>query len=232
MKKYMQSFTAVVLGATGLIGEQLLQQLLNDDAFSKVRILVRRQVQLSHPKLEVQLVDFDNLEDYTNKVGKGDCIFCCVGTTNKKVHGDNIAYRKVDLEIPVKAGKISRNAGFTSYLLVSAVGANADARNFYLKLKGTVEKEIELLQFPSFQIFRPSILLGKRKEFRLGEIIGKRVMQAFAVLFVGGLNKYKGIESSVVAKAMVVAAKSADRGIFVHHYKEMREAAGDVDNRS
>jgi uncharacterized protein YbjT (DUF2867 family) len=217
----MQSIIAVVLGATGLVGEQLVQQLLNDPAFSKVRILVRRPVELSHSKLEVEIVDFDNLTEFRKKLGNGDCIFCCIGTTNKKVKGDKRAYRKIDLDIPVNAARFGKELGFATYLFVSAVGANAASTNFYLRLKGEVEKEIEALHFQSFHSFRPSIFLGKRKEFRLGERIAKSLMEAISPLFVGGLKKYRGIEASMVARAMVVAAKSGARGTFIHHYDEM-----------
>jgi uncharacterized protein YbjT (DUF2867 family) len=217
----MQSLTAVVLGATGLIGERLVQQLLSDPAFSKVRILVRRPVALSNAKLEVEIVDFENGEEYRKKLGQGDCIFCCIGTTNKKVKGDKAAYRKIDFDIPVNAARFAKAAGFNKYLLVSAVGANDASNNFYLKLKGEVEKEIRSLRFQSFHSFRPSILLGQRKEFRLGEVIGKGIMQALSVFFVGGLKKYKGIDAALVAKAMIKAAKSADEGECIHHYDDM-----------
>ena len=221
----MQSLTAVVLGATGLIGKQLVQQLLVDPVFSKVRILVRRPVELSHPKLEVAIADFNNLEDYRNKLGQGDCIFCCIGTTNKKVKGDKTAYRKIDFDIAVNAAKLGKEAGFTSYLLVSAVGANAASGNFYLKLKGEVEKAIEAVGFRSFHAFRPSMLLGERKETRMGEIIGKPLIKALSVLLVGSLEKYKGIKDETVAKGMIAAAKSGAEGVFIHHYAEMVGAA-------
>lgn len=220
----MPPLTAVVLGATGLIGEQLVQQLLNDADFSKVRILVRRQVQLSHPKLEVEIVDFDNLAEYRNKLGCADCIFCCIGTTNSKVKGDTTAYRKVDFDIPVNAARMAKDAGFTDYLLVSAVGANASSSNFYLRLKGEVEAEIKRVGFKSFHTFRPSVLLGNRKEFRLAESIAKTVMRALSILFIGGLKRYRAIEDVVVANAMVVAAKSGNKGMFVHHYEDMVRA--------
>jgi uncharacterized protein YbjT (DUF2867 family) len=217
----MPSLTAVVLGATGLVGEQLVNQLLNDNAFSKVRILVRRPVQLSHPKLDVQVTDFDDPGDYRKKLGVGDCIFCCVGTTQKKVKGDKSAYRKVDVDIPVNAAKFGKDAGFTTYLLVSAVGANVHSKNFYLGLKGEAEQEIASSNFSAFHIFHPSILLGKRKEFRLGELIGKGLMRVLSVFFVGNLKKYKGIEADDVAKAMVAAVKSNAKGIIVHEYTDM-----------
>jgi uncharacterized protein YbjT (DUF2867 family) len=221
----MQSLTAVVLGATGLIGEQLVQLLLNNAAFSKVRILVRRPVQLSHPKLEVEAVDFNNLTEYRSKLGHGDCIFCCIGTTNGKVKGDKIAYRKIDFDIPVNAANFGKDAGFSTYLLVSSVGANEKAANFYLNLKGHVEAAIAATGFGAFHVFRPSILLGKRKEFRLAEKTGKALMQAASVLFVGGLKKYKGIQSITVAQAMMHAATWGRKGVTLYHYDEIGELA-------
>ena len=221
----MQPITAVVLGATGLIGRQLVQQLLNDPAFSKVRILVRRPVELSNSKLEAEVVNFDDLADYRKKLGRGDCIFCCIGTTMKQVKGDKATYRKIDFDIAVNAAKLGKEAGFTDYLLVSAVGANAASSNFYLKLKGEVENAVAAIGFQSFHAFRPSMLFGKRVEFRFAEIVGKPIMQALSVLMVGGLKKYRGIEGLTVAKAMVAEAKSSKKGTFIHHYDDMVKAS-------
>lgn len=220
----MQSLTAVVLGATGLVGEQLIKQLLDDPVFSKVRILVRRPVKLSHSKLETEILNFDNLVEYRQKLGEGDCMFCCIGTTNQKVRGDKKMYRKIDLEIPLNAAKMGKTSGFTKYLLVSAVGADVHSKNFYLKLKGEVEREIASINFDSFHVFRPSMLFGKRKEFRLLESFGKRVMKSISGLFMGSLKRFKGIDAAEVARAMVTAAKSDAKGMFTHHYDDMRNA--------
>jgi uncharacterized protein YbjT (DUF2867 family) len=223
--KIMQPLTAVVLGATGLIGEQLVKQLLHDPAFSKIRILVRRPVQFSDSKLEVVVVNFDDPADYQNKLGHGDCIFSCIGTTNKKVKGDKLAYRKIDFDIPVQAAKTGRLNGFTTFLLVSSVGANAASANFYLKLKGEVEREIAAIHFQSFQVFRPGILYGARKEQRPGELVGKALMKFIDLLLYRGVKKYRGIEASAVAKAMVGAAKSGPTGTYIHHFTEIVELA-------
>jgi uncharacterized protein YbjT (DUF2867 family) len=217
----MRPLTAVVLGATGLIGEQLVETLLNDTAFEKVRILVRRQVNINNPKLEVEVVSFDNLIEFRQKLGYGDCIFCCIGTTQKQVNRDKVAYRKIDYDIPVNAAKMAKDAGFTCYVLVSAVGANSSSRNFYLKLKGEVEKAIAAQHFESFHVLRPSMLLGKRKEFRAGELIGKVLFKLLSFVFIGSLKKYKGIRASQVAKAMVEASKSSAKGMFIHYYEDM-----------
>ncbi len=199
----MSQLSAVVLGATGLIGGHLVEQLLQDPAFSKITILVRHDVDLMHPKLEVKKIDFSDLTAYRANLGLGDCIFCCVGTTNKKVKGDKEAYRKVDFDIPVNAAKMGRDAGYSKYLLVSAVGANARSSNFYLGLKGKVEDAIAGQHFESFHSFRPGILYGSRNESRVGESIGKFFMKGLSLLMMGPLAKYRGIEAAQVAKAMV-----------------------------
>lgn len=222
----MSSLTAVVLGATGLVGELLVQQLLQDANFSKVRILVRRPVEISHPKLEVEVVDFSNSVEYTNKLGRGDCIFCCVGTTNSKVKGDKNTYRKIDFDIPVNAAKWAKNQGIPNFMLVSSVGANANSSNFYLRMKGEVEREIAAVGLESFHTFRPGMLLGKRKEFRLFESIAKRVMPFLSLWFVGSLKKYRAIRHLDVAKAMIAAAKSGKKGNFIYHYEDMVEVHG------
>ena len=219
----MQGQTAVVIGATGLIGSQVLQLLLNDQSFSNVRILVRRPFNISHPKLMVQIVDFNNYLDVKEQMGTGHSIFCCIGTTQKKVKGDKAAYRKVDFDIPVNAANAANENGFKNFLLVSSVGAKASSGNFYLMLKGSVEEAISKLAFESVHIFRPSLLLGNRKEFRAAEKFAQGAMQVFSFLFVGSLKKYKAIQSIVVAKAMVAAAKEETKGVKTYEYGEMAE---------
>ncbi|HEX8357939.1 MAG TPA: NAD(P)H-binding protein [Segetibacter sp.] len=224
----MQPLTAVVLGSSGLIGSHVVQQLLADAAFSKVRILVRRKAEWTHPKLEVAVADFNNVSDFKKKLGSGDCIFSCIGTTQKQVKGDQAMYRSVDFDIPVNAARWGKEAGFTKFLLISSVGANSTSSNFYLRLKGEVEKEISSLNYTSFQVFRPGILFGKRAEFRPGEIIGKIVMQIISPLLVAGLSKYKGIRASDVAKAMVAAAKANKGGTEILHYSDIIHLAANA----
>jgi uncharacterized protein YbjT (DUF2867 family) len=217
----MQGQTAVVIGATGLIGSEVVQLLLHDTAFTEVRVLVRRPISFSHPKLTVQIVSFDNYHELKEKISAGHSIFCCVGTTQKKVHGDKTAYRKVDFDIPVNSANAAIENGFKKYLLISAIGANHKSNNFYLKLKGEVEEAIIKLPFESIHLFRPSLLIGDRKEFRAGEKIAQVSMQLFSFLFLGPLKKYKPINSSDVAKAMVAASKPQSKGIHGYEYEEM-----------
>jgi uncharacterized protein YbjT (DUF2867 family) len=214
----MNGQTAVVLGSTGLIGSHVLNQLLNNDAFTRVRVLVRRPLSISHSKLEVCITDFSNYNDYQTKLGKGDSIFCCIGTTNAKVKGDKALYRTIDFDIPVNAARFGKEAGFQQFLLVSAVGANSKSSIFYSRLKGEVEEVIETFHFKSFHVFRPSVLLGNRNEERMGESIGKVLFKVFSFLIP---SKYKGIKDVDVAKAMIKAAKEGKEGTRFYYYEDM-----------
>ncbi len=214
----MQQQTAVVIGATGMIGNLVTQQLLNDDAFNKVRILVRKPVLLQHPKLETVLVNFADMNDYKNKLGNGDYIFSCIGTTQKNVKGDNQLYRTIDYDIPFHAATLGKEAGFQSFSMVSSVGANKASPNFYLRLKGELEEAVAAVGFNGLHIFRPSMLLGNRNEYRFGENVLQGTLKTFSSLLFGSFNKYKAIEGSTVATAMVNAAKQNAEGKFFYEY--------------
>ncbi len=215
----MSSQTAVVLGASGLVGSHVVQQLLTEDTFATVRVLVRRALPLQHPKLEQQIVNFANYDDYKNKLAKGDCIFCCIGTTKANVKGDEAEYRKIDFDIPVNAARFGSEAGFKQYMLVSAMGANSKARIFYSRLKGEVEEVIGTFHFTGFHIFRPSFLLGNRKEKRMGELIAKTISNIFSFLIP---SNYKPIEATDVAAAMINAAKAKEEGCKIYYYRDMK----------
>ena len=218
----MHRKTAVVLGATGLIGQHLVQELLQNEYFNKVRLLVRRPLTLNHPKVEIQVVNFNDEKDIAAKIDIGDVIFCCVGTTRKKVKGNKTEYRKVDYDIPIITARLGVQHGFSQFLMVSAIGANPVAANFYLQLKGCIEEDITALPFESIHIFRPSLLLGKREEFRLGERIGAVVIKATSFLLIGAWRKYKPIQAADVAKSMVAAANREIAGVHMYEYDEMK----------
>ncbi|RYG42968.1 MAG: NAD-dependent epimerase/dehydratase family protein, partial [Chitinophagaceae bacterium] len=142
----MPAQTAVVIGATGMIGELLVNKLISDPDITRVRLLVRRPILFHESKIEVKLVNFDDPTDLEGNIGSGDSIFCCVGTTQSRVKGDKAAYRKVDFDIPVNVAKSGLKNGFQNFLLVSAVGANSGSGNFYLKLKGETEDALKKLE--------------------------------------------------------------------------------------
>jgi len=219
----MNEQTALVIGATGLIGNFVVQELLNDDSFAKVRVLVRRKLNIKNKKLEQQLANFNDINDYAEKFGFGDVIFCCIGTTQKQVKGDKTRYEKIDFDIPINAARMGVVNKFKKFLIVSSVGANESSSNFYLKLKGRTENALQQFSFQSISIFRPSILLGNRKEIRSGEKIMQSIMKNISFLFFGSYKKYRAIYASDVAKAMVKKSKLNDQGIFILDYTEMME---------
>jgi uncharacterized protein YbjT (DUF2867 family) len=208
----------LVLGASGLIGSHLTQLLLEDNSVDKVYLLLRRSMNFQHSKLEERVIDFSNVEVYRNNFPEVDTIFCCIGTTQKLVKGDIDLYRRIDFDIPVNAARFGLEKGTKKYIIVTAIGANSKSNNFYVKLKGQVEDAIAALPFESVHIMRPSLLLGKRKEFRLAERIFQAIMKPLNFLVPG---KYKAIEGSQVAVAMLKADKSTETGIHIYTYKEM-----------
>jgi uncharacterized protein YbjT (DUF2867 family) len=206
--------TAIVIGATGLTGTHLVASLLHDPAFSKVRVLVRQPWAHDRPKLESIIVDFDDEESLAAAL-QGDILFCCIGTTIKKA-GNQENFRAVDYGIPVKCARIAKEQGVSQFLLMSSINANPRSRNFYLRTKGQTEEAIQQAGFFSVNIFRPSVLIGQRNEFRLGEWIGRYLFQLFYFLLQGRWKKYRGIKAATVANAMIVAAKENDEGVSIY----------------
>ncbi len=211
-----------LIGATGLIGSQLLDYFLNDNTVSEVAILVRRKLEYSNPKLKVKLINFVDLQAFESSIIPGSIIFCAVGTTKNKVKGDMSKYRKVDYDITVHAAKFGLEKGCKSFVLVSSIGANSKSSNFYTKLKGEIEDKVSSLQYPHFHVFRPSILLGNRKEFRFGEKVAKIFMSLFSFLIP---DKFKPIHSKTVALAMLNASKEKNKGTFIYTYNEIKDLA-------
>ena len=221
----MSEKTATLIGATGLIGGELLSLLLDDDHFEKVRILVRRPFSRNHPKLEKKLVDFTDADSLLVDLDESDTVFCTIGTTMKKVKGNKDAYRKIDYDIPVNIARYCKIMNCKNYILVSAVGADSQSRNFYLKLKGEVEDIVRKVGLESTYIMRPSILLGKRNEFRFGESISVPLVKTISFLLP---SKYKPIEATEVARAMLAAAKISEKGFFVCEYNQMKRLGREI----
>ncbi|MBK6875128.1 MAG: NAD(P)H-binding protein [Ignavibacteria bacterium] len=221
----MINMTATLIGATGLIGNYLLEELLKDPFFDTVRILIRRPMDKTDPKLEKKIVDFNDSDSLLAAINNSDVVFCTIGTTQKKVKGDKDAYYKIDFDIPVNLSRFCKMTGCEKFILVSSVGANSKSNNFYLKLKGETEEAVIASGIKAIHIMRPSVLLGERNESRLGEKIGKAVLSAFSFLTP---SKYKPIQGKDVAKAMLSVSKKSEEGYFVHENAEIKKiSSGD-----
>jgi uncharacterized protein YbjT (DUF2867 family) len=219
----MSEKIATILGATGLTGNHLAELLSQDDTYDTIRLLVRRPIPKPFPKTEIKLIDFSDYESFRIGIEGSEAVFCAVGTTQKKVKGNKEAYRKVDYDIPMQAARICKDADCKKFIIVSSVGADAESRNFYLQLKGEVERDLKKSGIQSIHIMQPGMLLGKRNEKRLLEAGTKPIMKAFSVLLKGGLSKYKPIHSKEVAMAMLACSKDDRPGYFVHQYNEMKK---------
>lgn len=206
--------SALLIGATGLVGGLVLEQLLQDDFYNEVIVLTRKSSGKNHPKLKEVLVDFDHLENYKTDI-KADVVFCTLGTTIKKA-GSQEAFKKVDYEYPLRVAEIAKQNGATAYLLVTALGASKSSVIFYNRVKGEVEEAIGKLNFDAFHILQPSLIIGERNEVRTGEGLAQRLSPVYDALMFGPLNKYKSIKAEQIAKAMVHYSKLSDKGTFIH----------------
>jgi uncharacterized protein YbjT (DUF2867 family) len=204
--------TALLIGATGLVGNELLKRIIDCDQYGKVVVLTRRTLAVKDEKLEQHIINFDELEMYEHLFNV-DTVFCTLGTTMKKAKSKQ-QFVKVDFDYPVKAAKFARNKGVRQFFLVTAMGANQSSPFFYNKVKGNVEAAIREMRFPTFYIIRPSLLLGNRDEGRFGEGVAQSLTKALPFLFKGPLQKYKPNQASDVASAMVNLSLKENEGMF------------------
>jgi uncharacterized protein YbjT (DUF2867 family) len=214
--------TAVIAGATGLIGRELVRVLLKDSAYDRVVALVRRGTGLSHEKLVEAVTDYEGLEAVISGYLPGAYLFCCLGTTIKKA-GSKEQFRKVDLEYPMLLGRLALQYGAAQYLIVTAMGASSKSSLFYNQVKGEVEEGLNQLKLPSLHIFRPSLLLGDRQEVRSGERIASAVSKAVTPLMLGPIRKYRPIQAQTVAKAMMLASKRGSRGSHIYESNQIEQ---------
>ncbi|MDA9647955.1 NAD(P)H-binding protein [Candidatus Pelagibacter sp.] len=205
--------TALLFGSSGLVGGCLLDQLINDDNYSKIKLFVRSIPQISDPKIEIIVTDFNNLENHNEDI-KGDDCFFCIGTT-KQNSPDKNEYQRVELEVPKQIAQIAKSNSINSFVFISSGYADPKSSGDYLKFKGQVEEELKRLNFPKLALMRPSFLMGDRKEKRVGEKIGIFVFKLLSPLLLGPLNKMRPIHSETVAKAMIRAAnENLKKNIF------------------
>ena len=198
--------TALLFGASGLVGSHVINQLISNNNYSKIKLFVRSSINISDPKIEIIQTDFNNLENHREDI-KGDDCFFCIGTT-KQNSPDKSEYRRVELEVPKQIAQIAKSNLVSSFVFVSSGYADPKSSGDYLKFKGEVEEELKRLNFPKLGIMRPSFLLGDRKEKRIGEKIGIFVFKLLSPLFLGPLKKMKPIHSATVAKAMIAITQN------------------------
>lgn len=206
---------AIIAGATGLVGNNLLHLLLEHPDYTKVTALVRKKIPLQHPKLKQLVLDFDKLEDYRNDI-RGDAVFCALGTTKNRTP-DKEQYRKIDYQYPLDIAFIAQQNEVSQYHLVSALGANEKSPVFYSKLKGEVERDLKTIPFKAIHIYRPSLLDGKRKEHRSAERALIGLMRILNPLLIGSLKKYRSIKVEKVASAMLRQSLKPLEGIFTYN---------------
>ena len=211
--------TVTLFGSTGLIGSEVLKLLINDDYFENINIISRKKINIDSKKIKNYIIDFSNIEDYKKVVNKDYIIIASIGTTQSKVNFNKIEYRKVDYDILLNIAMACKSNKASSFSFVSSAGADEKSKNFYLKLKGEIENSIMQIGLKSCLIFRPSLLLGKRNEFRFGEIIGQKIMPLVSFLM---KSEYKPIKAVDVAKSIVHESKKIISGNKIYQYSEMK----------
>jgi len=206
--------TALLAGATGLIGSALLPLLLASDRYTRVVVVGRRTVALNHPKLSQVITDLGRLDAVAAQLGADD-VYCCLGTTIKQA-GSQSAFYQVDFEYVVALARLSVAGGAAQFLVVSSLGADASSGIYYSRVKGEMEQAVRALPFRALHIFRPSLLLGERARPRLGERVAAFGLALFRPLLVGGLRQYRPVTVVAVAQAMLAAATAEASGARVH----------------
>ncbi|MCE5175863.1 MAG: NAD-dependent epimerase/dehydratase family protein [Bacteroidales bacterium] len=213
--------TAVVFGGSGLVGMALIHELIADENYEKVTVVLRDYIPISDPKLEqLILIDFRHLLHLQGELNATD-YFCCIGTTIKKA-GSQEAFVQVDFEIPTSIAQMAKEHSIPNLVVISSLGANAASSNFYLRTKGKMEESVRKIYSGNLKFIRPSLLIGKRKELRWGESMGMFFILLFGWLLIGPLRKYRGVYAIDVAKAMIKLTKYPPEKV-VFESKELKE---------
>jgi uncharacterized protein YbjT (DUF2867 family) len=213
---------AVIAGASGLVGSDCLQRLLQSRDYDRVISLVRRPLDLDNPRLQQITANFAELPPLPGRAGAA--VFCALGTT-MRLAGSREAFRAVDFGASFAVAKAAAAAGAHQFLVVSSIGANPESHAFYLRVKGELEEALKPLPFKSLHIFRPSLLVGQRAEKRAGERVGAVVAKALDFAFVGKMKKYSAIEITDLAQAMVNAAHLAKPGVHIYEFDSIMALA-------
>lgn len=222
--------TALVAGASGLVGGQLLEHLAAQADFGRVIAVTRRPLQSDLPRLANRIVRFEALEE-SLKGTRADVAFCALGTTLDTA-GSREAFRQVDFGVVLAFARAAREAGVQRFVLVSSIGADPAANNFYLRVKGETEQAVSGLGFAGLDIMQPGVLLGSRAELRPLELAARVVMPLVNLLLYGPMEQYRAIPASVVAAAMIGAARSGRKGVHRYTHRDMRRLAQSLLRRS
>lgn len=214
--------TALIAGASGLVGSQLLPLLLASDRYARVIAVGRRPLPMVHPKLEQRIFELEQLEEHRLQLIADD-VYCCLGTTLRQA-GSKEAFYKVDFLYVVKLAALTAGNFAAQFMLISAMGADATSRFYYNRVKGEMEETVREAPFRAIHIFRPSLLLGHRPEKRVGEQIGAVLLRALRPILVGPLRPYRAIGADTVARAMLHAAEDEGGGVRVHSSEAIEKA--------
>ncbi|CEG26622.1 hypothetical protein [Bacillus sp. B-jedd] len=212
--------TALVLGGTGLVGSMLVSILEGMEEYSAIIVMGRRPLGQGGKKVREVIADMDFLKGYSDEFNVDD-IYCCLGTTIKKA-GSKDSFRKVDFDMPVEAAKLGSMKGAKNFLVISSMGADKNSAFFYSRVKGEMEEAVKQYSFNAIHIFRPSLLLGDRKEFRLGEKLAEWGSKPFSAILPESMKKSFPIPSATVARAMAKAALFDSGGVSIHESGEIR----------
>ena len=204
--------TAILFGASGLIGSHLLDLLLNNNEYSKVKIFTRNSIKKNHAKLDIYNIDFKELDNHKDKI-TGDDLFFCIGTTKKQTP-NKLDYIDTELNLPIKTAQIAKENKIKSFIYISSGGANAKSKNLYLQNKGKAENEIVKLSFDFTAVIQPSLLLGNRSEFRIGERIAQFMFKKLSFIFIRKLRAFKAIHAFIVARAIIKIINRHEKGVY------------------
>ena len=208
------AYKAIIVGASCLIGSNLLNILLQQQEYDEVLALVRNELPIQHKKLVQLVIDFDTLDKHAAAM-TGHAVFSCLGTTKRQTP-DEKTYRKIDYDYPLTLANLAKQNGVREFHLVSSIGADKTSSTFYLRLKGELEEALQKIGFPVLHIYQPSMLVGERNKSRVLETILAGAFKLFNPLLVGGLKKYRSIKGSTVAHAMFKKSLTGSRGTFIH----------------
>ena len=216
----MKPVEITLFGGTGLIGTFLKEEMVKDSFFKKINFVTRKLFKSNHRKITNHIIDFSNYEEISNTIKNSDFVFSAIGTTQSKVNWNKDEYRKIDYDINSNIALACKKFKVKNFSLVSTAGAKYKSDNFYLNLKGEIEKNIISMNLLSTSIYRPSLLLGNRKDRRIGEKIAQFLMPKFSFLMP---EIYKPIKAKNVAISMINVSKSMQKGVKIYHYKEIIE---------